>query len=105
MPRNIWLSGIDIETRKGIYANLSLNSTSALPLTDANDAYAGAYQLLQIKTGYHCKQKEKQLDFFVGIDNLLNKNYSLGNDINAAGKRYYNPAAGRNIFGGVVYHF
>ena len=105
VPRNIWLSGIDIETRKGIYANLSLNSTSALPLTDANDAYAGAYQLLQIKTGYHCKQKEKQLDFFVGIDNLLNKNYSLGNDINAAGKRYYNPAAGRNIFGGVVYHF
>lgn len=105
VPRNIWLSGIDIETRKSIYANLTLNSTSALPLTDANDAYADAYQLLQIKTGYRCKQKEKQLDLFVGIDNLLNKNYSLGNDINAAGKRYYNPAAGRNIFGGVVYHF
>jgi len=105
VPRNIWLSGLDIETRKGIYANLTLNSTSALPLTDANDAYADAYQLLQIKTGYRCKQKEKQLDLFVGIDNLLNKNYSLGNDINAAGKRYYNPAAGRNIFGGVVYHF
>lgn len=105
VPRNVWLSGIDIETRKGMYANLSLNSTSALPLTDANDAYADAYQLLQIKTGYRCKQTEKQLDIFVGIDNLLNKNYSLGNDINAAGKRYYNPASGRNIFAGFIYHF
>ncbi len=105
VPRNVWLSGMDIQTRNGMYANLSLNSTSALPLTDANDAYADAYQLLQIKTGYRCKQTEKQLDIFVGIDNLLNINYSLGNDINAAGKRYYNPASGRNIFAGFIYHF
>jgi iron complex outermembrane receptor protein len=38
-----------------------------------------------------------------GIDNALDQNYSLGNDINAAGKRYYNPAAKRNFFVGI--HF
>lgn len=100
VPRNIWVSGMDIETRKGIYMHLSVNATSALPLTDANDVYATAYNLLQAKLGYRCKQKKTQLDIFAGIDNLLNQNYSLGNDINGAGRRYYNPAQGRNIFAG-----
>jgi iron complex outermembrane receptor protein len=105
VPRNIWVSGLDMETSKGFYLDASLNCTSRLPLTDANDAYADAYQLLQVKLGYRCNAKDKKLDVFFGIDNLLDQNYSLGNDINAAGKRYYNPAAGRNVFSGFIYRF
>lgn len=105
VPRNIWVSGLDMETVKGFYFDASLNCTSRLPLTDANDAYAEAYQLLQVKLGYRCSKKDKKSDIFFGIDNLLDQSYSLGNDINAAGKRYYNPAAGRNIFLGIRYHF
>ena len=45
-------------------------------------------------------QKEK-LDIFIGADNLLNQVYSLGNDINAIGGRYFNAAAGRNYFAGI----
>lgn len=105
VPRNIWLGGVDMETSKGLYMNASLNCTSKLPLTDANDAYAAAYQLLQLKTGYRCKQKGKQFDIFFGVDNLLNQAYSLGNDINAAGKRYYNPAGTINVYTGVLYRF
>lgn len=103
VPRNIWVSGLDMETAKGLYLDLSVNCTSRLPLTDANDAYADAYQLMQVKLGYRSGRREKKLDLFFGIDNLFNQHYSLGNDINAAGKRYYNPAAGRNIFSGFVY--
>ena len=29
--------------------HVSFNATAALPLTDANDAYANAYQLAQLK--------------------------------------------------------
>ena len=54
VPRNIWVTGMDIETKKGFYFNVSINATSALPLTDANDAYADAYQLMQLKLGYRC---------------------------------------------------
>ena len=105
VPRNSWVSGIDMETVKGFYLNASINCTSSLPLTDANDAYANAYQLMQVKFGYHCRQKQNQLTIFAGVDNLFNQNYSLGNDINAAGKRYYNPAAGRNVFAGLQFQF
>jgi len=36
---------------------------------------------------------------------LLNQYYSLGNDLNAVGKRYYNPAPGKNYFGGAELMF
>ena len=45
------------------------------------------------------------LDLFVGVDNALNQRYSLGDDFNAAGGRYYNPAAARNYFGGCAVRF
>lgn len=105
VPANIWVSGMDIETGNGMYAVVSLNCTGSLPLTDANDAYADAYQLMQLKTGYRGMRDNKHWDIFAGIDNLLNQRYSLGNDINAAGKRFYNPAAGINFFAGMLYHF
>lgn len=105
VPRQIWVTGMDIEMQKRWYVNASFNVTGALPLTDANDVYADGYQLAQLKWGYRTKQQAKQWDFFAGIDNLLNQRYSLGNDINALGKRYYNPAPGRNLFAGIRYRF
>ena len=32
---------------------------------------------------------------------ILNEFYSSGNDLNAAGRRYYNPSPLRNFFAGV----
>jgi iron complex outermembrane receptor protein len=46
-----------------------------------------------------------QLELFAGADNLLNQRYSLGDDLNAVGGRYYNPAPGRNYFGGLNVKF
>ena len=105
VTRNIWVSGMEIEMNSRWYGNVSLNATSSLPLTEANDAYADGYQLVQGKIGYRASHQGKQFDLFAGADNLLNQLYSLGNDINAAGKRYYNPAAGRNYFIGFNIRF
>lgn len=105
VPRTIWVTGMDIEIRNGVYLNTSVNATGSLPLTDANDVLAEAYQLVQLKLGYRTGQKKQQCDWFIGVDNLLDQRYSLGNDINALGKRYYNPAPGRNAFAGVRCRF
>jgi iron complex outermembrane receptor protein len=45
------------------------------------------------------------MDLFAGVDNATNKRYSLGNDLNAAGNRYYNAAAGRNFYAGLKVSF
>ena len=49
----------------------------------------------------------KNLNFtvFTGVDNAFNAKYSLGNDINAAGGRYYNAAATANYFVGLIINF
>ena len=64
---------------------------------------AGAYQLLGARIGW--KQTGNiagiKLGIYAGADNLLDENYSLGNDINANGGRYYNPAARRNYYAGL----
>jgi iron complex outermembrane receptor protein len=72
-----------------------------LPLTDANSFYAEGYHLLQCKLEYKHSFKKTMMEIFAGADNLLNENYSLGNDINAVGNRFYNAAPLRNYFAGI----
>jgi iron complex outermembrane receptor protein len=45
------------------------------------------------------------MDVFAGVDNAFDITYSLGNDINATGSRYFNAAPGRNYFGGVSFQY
>ena len=91
-----------VETLAGLYLNLNYNFTDEIPLNDANTVYSEAYHLLQSKIGYSIPIfGNLNLDAFFGIDNLLDEKYSLGNDLNAFGDRFYQPAAPRNWFGGL----
>ena len=95
-------AGLDVNTKPGIYANISYFYSSRIALNDANEAYADPYNLLGIKMGYnaHLMRKTK-IQLFAGIQNIFNEKYSLGNDINAAGGRYYNAAPGINYYAGL----
>lgn len=104
VPRHVWVSGMDAETKKNWYFHLVYNNTSTIPLDDANDEYANAYHLLQFKCGKRLSKGKLSTDVFMGVDNLLNEVYSLGNDINAANRRFYNPAAGRNFNVGISFN-
>jgi len=76
------------------------NYTSSIPLNDANTVTAKSYHLLQAKVGKKTTFKNTDLEFYAGGDNLLNKAYSLGNDLNAFGGRFFNPAPLRNFYVG-----
>jgi iron complex outermembrane receptor protein len=78
------------------------NYTSSIPLNDGNTVYAKAYHLVQVKAMWTKELSTKtRFQLFAGIDNLLNEKYSLGNDINAFGARYFNAAPTRNYFAGL----
>jgi iron complex outermembrane receptor protein len=94
--------GIDMATRQGFYCNLTYNYTDNIPLNDANTAFAASYNLLGARLGYKLNIRSKYfVEVFAGGDNLLNEQYSLGNDINGFGGRYYNVAPGINFFAGL----
>ncbi len=99
---NIWVTTLRLQTKPGFYANLTYNFTDEIPLDDANSVYADSYHLVQAKAGYRkALNNSWQLEIFAGVDNLLDEVYSLGNDINAFGGRYYQPAPTRNYYAGL----
>ncbi|SKB88791.1 TonB-dependent receptor [Daejeonella lutea] len=102
VPRGVVISGIDLRMDKNFYLFAQHNYTSKIPLNDANSLYSGEYNLIHFKAGWRRSTPGKPgLDFFAGVDNLLDENYSLGNDLNAFGGRYFNAAPRRNFFGGL----
>jgi iron complex outermembrane recepter protein len=97
----IVLWGVDFSISK-FYFNATANYTDALPLNDANTEYASEYFLLGARIGYRSPtERNIRFEVFTGIDNALDKKYSLGNDLNAVGGRYYNAAAPRNYYIGL----
>jgi iron complex outermembrane recepter protein len=102
---NTFTGGIDLNSRPGIFFHLTYYYSDKMPLDDANSAYAGAYQLVGGRIGYSTTVQQLNLSVFTGVDNAFNAKYSLGNDINAAGGRYYNAAATANYFVGLTVNF
>ncbi|MEO7313885.1 MAG: TonB-dependent receptor [Ginsengibacter sp.] len=99
-------AGIDIKTSVGFYGNATFFHSSKIILNDANTDEASPYNLVGVKIGYKQHLAKKQsFELFAGAQNLLDERYSLGNDINAFGGRYYNAAPGRNFYVGVGLRF
>lgn len=106
VPATVSVSQLNITFPARLYFFFQHNYTSRLPLDDGNIAFAKAYNLVQTKVGWNKNLgKKTNLNIFTGIDNLLNQHYSLGNDLNAVGLRYYNAAPLRNWFAGARVQF
>ena len=103
VPPTVVVSGLDLMLKKGWYLNASVNYTDHLPVNDANTEFAHDYKIVSVRVG---KRQDiwrfKGVEIFIGADNLFNEKYSLGNDLNAAGGRYYNLAPGSNFYGGLT---
>jgi iron complex outermembrane receptor protein len=102
VPPVVNVSTIDATLLKKGYLNITGTYVDHVPLDDANSFFANEYLLLGGRMGYRSSLNKIKLDVFMGIDNALNRKYSLGNDLNASGLRFYNAAAPRNYYAGLV---
>lgn len=103
VPMHSAITGAEAELAGNFYFFLQYQITSKIPLNDASTVKTDQSHLVQAKltwTSTRLIRKCKTI-FFFGADNVLNWKYSLGNDLNAFGGRYYNAAPGRNYFGGI----
>lgn len=106
VPEWTWGNTLLFSFGKRFGLTLSHYFSSAMPLNDANSVFSDSYHLVQMKaTKLWALTSSLQMELFVGADNLLQEEYSLGNDINAFGNRYYNPAPRRNYYGGATLTF
>jgi iron complex outermembrane receptor protein len=101
VPDQVFITNMQVKFPERIYVFVQHNYTARMPLNDANSAYADHYNLIGAKLGWEpITHNKTRLSIYAGIDNLLNEKYSLGNDLNAVGNRYYNAAAPRNYYVG-----
>lgn len=102
VPRNVIVSSLQVKLPHTIYVFVQHNYTSSIPLNDASTVFAAQYHLVQAKAGCTVTLNPKtKLQIYAGADNILNSHYSLGNDLNAVGNRYFNPSPLRNYYAGV----
>lgn len=92
-------TGIDLATAKGILFNVNYYYSDRIPLNDANNEYARPYHLLAARLGFEKMfRRQYRLRLTGGVENALDQAYSLGNDINAFGGRFYNAAPARSFY-------
>ncbi|GAB3826351.1 hypothetical protein GCM10028895_37210 [Pontibacter rugosus] len=96
-------AGLDLSTRLGLYLNLTATYVDEIPLNDQNSIYAASYLVAGARLGVKRQLGTHfGLEVFGGVDNATDEKYSLGNDLNAFGGRYFQAAPDRNYYGGVM---
>jgi len=101
VPEQVIITSFQIKFPQSLYLYVEHNYTARIPLNDNNTAFAPHYNLLQAKMGWrHQLGPKSHFEIYAGADNLLNEKYSLGDDLNAVGNRYYNAAPLRNFYAG-----
>lgn len=105
VPSEVFSLGIQTSFLKSFFLNANFNYAGSLPLNDLNTVYADPYRLWQAKVGWDKRLGRKQLIIYLLLDNINDERFSLGNDINAFGSRFYNPAPSRNMQAGFSLQF
>ena len=65
--------------------------------TEQNDAYTVA----NLRLGYEHRVASWTVAPFFGLQNLFDERYNSNVRINAAGSRFFEPAPGLNVYGGM----
>lgn len=105
VPKTSFTNGFDFALPFDISVFTQYQYNSKISLNDAETVFADPYNLIQMRLNWKKHLRKNILHFYLGADNLLNENYSLGNDINAIGNRYFNPAAKRSFYTGANIKF
>lgn len=104
VPHYVVVSNLTLNLPRSFSFFAQHNYTDRIPLNDANTTYAEGYNLVQAKLSWQKNFEQKyNIELFARVDNLLNETYSLGNDINAYGNRFYNAAPLRSFSGGLIF--
>lgn len=98
VPHHVLINSFEFQFPADLHLFLQHDYTTRIPLNDANTAYAKQYHLLSARLNVEMgKRSIIPSQLYVSFNNILNQKYSLGNDLNAFGKRYYNAAPGFNF--------
>lgn len=101
LPANKATLQLTYVSKKGLNLLWEHQYLTSFFANDANSSSEPSNYLSNFSGGYQIQLKRAVLTPFFGLRNLFNANYSDNVRINAFGGRYYEPAPGTNVYGGV----
>lgn len=101
VPKTVANFGIDVNTKPGIYGNLTWSHKGAFPITSDNINMTKAYNLVNARIGYQGSlSKHFDLDLYVGFNNIGGTRYPIAVFINQLPDAYLAGPRGANYFTG-----
>jgi iron complex outermembrane receptor protein len=102
IPEHQLHAEISYHHKSGFYAIWDLLFVSELFADDANTAEMEAYVVSGLRAGYRKRLGSWELSPFAGINNLFDEEYNGNVRINAREGRFFEPAPGINLYGGLA---
>jgi iron complex outermembrane receptor protein len=102
IPKHNAFIGINYVSDNGFHVNLTTNLVGSQFAENENLVEVSGYQLLNLRVGHAFDFRESKLRPYIGINNVLNQEYTDNVRINAFGGRFFEPAPDINVYGGVV---
>jgi len=101
VPRHLLALEGEWRPGRGWLLAADAQAVSARFADNANTAHAPGYVLVNARAGYEWQRGPLQLTAKAGVNNLLDTRYDANVRINAAGGRFFEPAPGFEVYGGV----
>ncbi|WP_405250990.1 TonB-dependent receptor family protein [Dokdonia sp. Asnod3-C12] len=97
--------GLQYAGSNGFNASVSTNFIGEQFAQDSNETTIDGYELVNVRASYETLFREVRLKPYIGVNNVLDQKYTDNVRINAFGGRFYEPAPGLTIFGGITLEF
>ena len=101
IPNNQFFLQLSYFTTANWKFQLTAENIGAFYANNSNTVKIDAYQKFRIQGGKSISIGGVNADLYAGVNNLFNVKYFDNIRLNAFGKRYYEPAPGRNLFFGI----
>ncbi|HET6231389.1 MAG TPA: TonB-dependent receptor [Longimicrobiaceae bacterium] len=97
---------LTLQNPRGAFIETEARYLASLPVDDANLHRSPAYATLDVRGGVDgLRVWRGRVSPFVGVTNLLGRDYNTSVTINAFGGRYYEPGPGRSLYAGATLAF
>lgn len=106
LPEQTWVNQLTWENLDQRFATLETEYIGDLVADNANATEVDSYWLLNLRVGDGWQLSEDtRLSAYLGLRNLLDKEHYANVRLNGTFGRFYEPAPGRSVYGGVELSF
>lgn len=99
-PRQTLFSELAYE-HQGAYVRLGVTAQAQVYANDANSQSAPGNAVFNLRLGKRFQLGEQSLEPYLGVDNLLGRDYFDNLRINDGNARYFEPGPGRTLYAGL----